>query len=363
MTNLPSDLPVVARPERKRATNVLPIPTHHGSLGHLLTFLALALAMPALAQVATEQQSAEGGEKEPAQAMVRAFVVPAEGTQESLELTLKPQNAEGDLAPQALATAKGAATFNSSYRKVNPGRVLVELRAGDKVLAQTSGVLRPARAYTFAAWQTSSAGWQMKAFSDDPTAPNVADRAVRVLNFPAGRETLLSIDEGSEIKVPANTVEEVRVPPKVVGASVKVLAPDGGPPALSTVEMDFTILKSGYIVVVPDNLGRMRPQFIGGGYEETPEVEAAPATAAAPVSPEAAKRQRITGAQMELDQQKIVLEMIKAREAAAGGNPSDTLRKNRLEAEKRIAELQKNLEAARSSTPPPGSAGPSELPR
>ena len=363
MTNLPSDLPVVARPERKRATNVLPIPTHHGSLGHLLTFLALALAMPALAQVATEQQPAEGGEKEPVQAMVRAFVVPAEGTQESLELTLQPQNAEGDLTPRPLATTKGEAVFNGSYQQVNPGRVLVELRAGDKVLAKTSGVLRPARAYTFAAWQDSSAGWQMKAFPDDPTSANAADRAVRVLNFPADRETLLSIDKGNEIKVPANAVEELRVPPKVVGASVKVLAPDGGPPALSTMEMDFTILKSGYIVVVPDNLGRMRPQFIGGGYEETPEVEAAPATAAAPVSPEVAKRQRITGAQMELDQQKIVLEMIKAREAAAGGNPSDTLRKNRLEAETRIAELQKNLEAARSSTPPPGSAGPSELPR
>ena len=74
------------------------------------------------------------------------------------------------------------------------------------------------------------------------------------------------------------------MPPKVIGAKVSVLALDGGPPALNTMEMDFSALKSGYLVVVPDNLGRMRPQFIGGGYQEIQEVAPAPVVAAAPMS-------------------------------------------------------------------------------
>ena len=79
----------------------------------------------------------------------------------------------------------------------------------------------------------------------------------------------------------------------------------------------------------------------------------APTTAATTVTAAAAKQQRITGAQMELDQQEAVLRMITAREAAMGAKPSATLLENKREAEKKVAELRKNLEAARSATPPP----------
>jgi hypothetical protein len=241
--------------------------------------------------------------------------------------------------------------------------VVVELRAGDKVVAKDAGALRPARAYTFVAWQASSAAdWQIKAFADDPATPAAADRALRLLNFPAGRKTLFSIGQGTETTVPGNAVQEVRAPAKVVVASVKVLASDGGPPAHSTLEIDYTTLGSGYMVVMPDNLGRMRPQFIGGGYQEEVELAPPPTTAAAPVTAEATREQRITGAQMELDQQETVLKMIAAREAAMGDKPSATLLENKREAEKRLAELRKNLEEARSATPSPGTAAPASVP-
>lgn len=285
--------------------------------------------------------------------MIRAFVVPGADSQQSLQLVVKPEKADADLAPQVLAATDGPAVFSGSYQTAAPGAVLIELRAGDKVLANVAGALRSARAYTFVAWQTPPSGWQLKAFPDDPASPNAADRALRLLNFPAGRETLLSVDRGAETKVPGNVVQEIRAPARVVAASVKVLAPDGGPPAVSTLEIDYTTLGSGYLVVVPDNLGRMRPQFIGGGYEEEVELAPAPTTAATPVTAAAAKEQRITGAQMELDQQEAVLRMIAAREAAMGAKPSATLLENKREAEKKVAELRKNLEAARSATPPP----------
>jgi len=285
--------------------------------------------------------------------MIRAFVVPIEGGNLSLQLVVKPQKAEASLAPQVVAATDGAAVFSSSYQTIRPDAVVIELRAGDKVLAAGPVALKPARAYTFVAWQTSSADWQIKAFPDDPASPNATDRALRLLNFPAGRETLLSIDKGAETRVPGDVVQDVRAPARVVVASVKVLASDGGPPAVSALEIDYTNLGSGYLVVVPDNLGRMRPQFIGGGYEEEVEVAPAPTPAAAPVTAAAARKQRITGAQMELDQQETVLKMLAAREAAMGAKASATLLENKREAEKKLAELRKSLEAARSATTPP----------
>ena len=313
-----------------------------------------------MAQVEAAQRTSEEGasvrpsvKKESPPAMIRAFIVPADDSKASLQLVVKAQKAEANLAPQVVAATDGPATFGSNYDSIKAGGAAIELRSGDKVLAGGSVALKPARAYTFVAWQTSSADWQVKAFPDDPTTPNAADRAVRVLNFPAGRETLLTIDQRAETKIPGNAVQEFRAPPKVIVAKVKVLASDGGPPALSSLEMDYSALKSGYIVVVPDNLGRMRPRFIGGGYEEEVELAPAPTTAAAPVTAAAAREQRIRGAQTELDHQEAILNMIKAREAAMGNRPKTTLLENKREAEKKLAELKKEVEAARSAAPPP----------
>ena len=316
-----------------------------------------------MAQDEAAQRTSEEGaavrpneKKESPPAMIRGFLIPLEGSNVSLQLGIKSQQAsQVDAPPQVVAVTDGPATFGSNYDSIRPGGVVIELRSGDKVLVDGSVTLQPARAYTFVAWQSSSAGWQIKAFPDDPTTPNAADRAVRVLNFPAGRQTLLTIDQGAEIKVPANAVQEVRVAPKVIGAKVSVLAVDGGPPALNTMEMDFSTVKSGYIVVVPDNLGRMRPQFISGGYQEIQELAPAPAVASVPMTAAAEKQAKITQARMEMDQQQSILNMIKARQAVAGNSTNATLQQHKRDAENRIAELKKEAEsAARPATPPPG---------
>ena len=332
------------------------------SLSLFCCLTALAPMDVVMAQVEAAQRTSEEGaavrpneKKESPPAMIRGFLIPLEGSNVSLQLGIKSQQAsQVDAAPQVVAVTDGPATFGSNYDSIRPGGVVIELRSGDKVLVDGSVTLQPARAYTFVAWQASADGWQLKAFPDDPTTPNAADRAVRVLNFPAGRQTLLTIDQGAEIKVSANAVQEVRVPPKVIGAKVSVLALDGGPPALNTMEMDFSALKSGYLVVVPDNLGRMRPQFIGGGYQEIQEVAPAPVVAAAPMSAEAEKQAKITQARMEMDHQQSILNMIKARQAVAGNSTNATLQQHKRDAENRIAELKKEAEAAaRPAAPPP----------
>jgi hypothetical protein len=317
------------------------------------------MAQAEAAQRTSEEGAAvrPSGKKESPPAMIRGFVVPLEGSNLSLQLGIKRQQpSQADAPPQVVAATDGPATFGSNYAPIKPGGVVIELRSGDKVLGGGSVALQPARAYTFVAWQATAGGWQIKAFPDDPTSPNAADRAVRVLNFPAGRETLLSIDQRAETKIPGNAVQEFRTPAKVIVAKVKVLASDGGPPALSSLEIDYTALKSGYIVVVPDNLGRMRPRFIGGGYEEIEELAPSPARASAPVAPVSAedvRKQRIGTAQMELDNQQTILKMIAAREARVGAKASATLLENKREAEKKLAELKKEVEAARSAAPPP----------
>lgn len=362
MTN-PSDKSSVLFRARRSANHPSAVARHDSLRRFFCLFLCLLTLCPSggvLAQVETEQRPTEtgtapadpeGGKKKPRPAMIRAFIVPGEGGKGPLQFVAKPQKADVAVAPQVVAAADGAAVFSGSYQAMAPGGVIVELRSGDKALADESVALQPARAYTFVAWQASSTGWQIKAFADDPASPNAADRPVRVLNFPAGRETLLSLNGGGETKVAANRIQEFRAPLKVIGATVKVLAPDGGPPAVSDLEMDYSTLKSGYIVIVPDNLGRMRPQFIGGGYEEVQELAPSSAVVAAPVSPEEERKQRTTAARMEIDQQETILKMIKAREAAMGNSPNATLLQNRREAEKKLAELKKSLAAPESATP------------
>lgn len=341
------------------------LPGHHGLWRTLPVFgacLALLSATPGLAQIEAGQPSPAGPRKpidpgtadKPTPSMIRAFLVPAEGSKASLQFRVQPQ--QEDVAPQVVAATDGAAVFNGAYQPIKPGGLAFELRSGEKVLASGSAPLQAARAYSFVAWESPSAGWQVKTFADDPATPNATDRAVRVLNFPAGRETLLTVAEGTEMKVPGNTVQEFRSAAKLTGVRVKVLAADGGPPAQSSVEMDFPRINSGYIVVVPDNLGRMRPQFLEGGYPEMEEVVApAPVVASAPITPEEERKQMISAAQADLDSQKTVMSMIKAREAHMGTTTNATFLQIKREAEKNLEEMKRKLDAARAATPAPPS--------
>lgn len=320
-------------------------------------WLAMLAAVPCLAQTGPEQGGAAGEGKEPLPAMVRAFLMPSERSKASLQFTVKPQGEGQEVAPQMLATADGgAAAINMVYQAVKPGNAAFELRAGEKVVGNGAVPLRPARAYTFVAWESSSGGWQVKAYADDPASPNASDRPMRVLNFASGRDTTLSMDGATDVKVSGNGVQELRLPVKLSGIRVRVLDPAGGPPAQTGTEVDFRNVSSAYLVIVPDNLGRMRPEVIEGGYpvQEVAAPVVATTAPSVPLTPLQEREERANQTRGELSQQAAMLAIIKAREAQAPDNPR--IKELRRETEKQIRELESRLksggEPANGQVPP-----------
>lgn len=238
-------------------------------------FFSLTLVLPAQER----EEEAPAGREKP-QAFLRGWIY---GADESPVAMVLLDEEAGEPMPLAEA-AGGAVSASELYQTLKPGRRTVELRSGDKVLSRKEVALRKDEVGTLLAWQTG-ARWQAELFSDSAGATNASDRPLRIINFAGGRETLLSIDGGAATKVAPETVQEFRGPRKVSMVRVQVLALDGGPPAQSSVEVDFRALPSAYVVVGPDYRGRMRPRIIIGGQ---PPEEFAEDAEGAEESPEGA---------------------------------------------------------------------------
>ena len=217
------------------------------------------------------QEAAEAADQQPKKSLIRAWIIPSSES-DAVAVSLKSAR---DESPTVLAISKGGnREINPGYLEVNPGNTSFEIKPeqGEEILAQTAGPLQPERQYTAVAWKNGGK-WQLKVFPDGPVTSKAAERPLRFLNFAQGRETLATIGQDKEGKIPPDAISEVKLPPKISGIVVKVLAPDGGPPAQSSTEVDFTIASSAYVVVGPDYRGRMRPRVITGG--EIPVVDPA----------------------------------------------------------------------------------------
>lgn len=191
--------------------------------------------------------------------MVRGWILTPDP---AVRLQLK--GAETTQETNLAAGSEGGISVNSGYLEAAPGNYVVELKSGDEVLESARGALRADRHYTAVVWREGSK-WELKVFADDGSEANAVNRPLRVLNFAEQRETLLSLNEGAETKVPAQTVMETKAPAAVGMVTVKVLATDGGAPAQSSVEIDFKAAESAYVIVGPDYRGRMRPRVFTGG--------------------------------------------------------------------------------------------------
>jgi hypothetical protein len=162
------------------------------------------------------------------------------------------------------SAAAGEIVMNQGYSEGLVGSFQFQLKTGEKLLQSVTAELDENSAYTVLAWRQDGK-WELKAYADGPYAETVTDRPVRLMNFAENRETLISMDNGPETKVAANTVEEFKIAPKLTSFTVKVLASDGGPAAQSSGEVDFASTPSAYIVIAPDYRGRMRPRVLNGG--------------------------------------------------------------------------------------------------
>jgi len=139
------------------------------------------------------------------------------------------------------------------------------------VLASARVALRGRRHYTLAAWYDGTK-WNLKVFADGLSPQSSAERPLRVLNFTGDRDTVVTIGRGKGTRVSPDSVQEFKTSPGITMVSVEVMAADGGPPALSAVEVDLAAMPSVYLVVGPDYRGRMRPRIIEGGEIKEPEV-------------------------------------------------------------------------------------------
>lgn len=239
---------------------------------HHAAFWAVLCCCPLMAQEPAADPAAEGAAKAPAS--LRGWIFPdGEG-----QLVLQCK-AGVDEQPRSLATATGEQRITGeSYEELMPGRAELQLKSGEKILATAGGSLAEGRQYTAIALR-EGADWKIRVLADGPAKADSSMRPLRICNFAAGRETLLLLQGGKEIRIPADSFQEMEVAPGVTGLSVKVLATDGGAPAQSSTEVDFTRAPSAYVVVAPDYRGRMRPRVILGGASEVPAEPAAEAAA------------------------------------------------------------------------------------
>ncbi len=243
--------------------------TDFGSLVRCFFAILMAVATHGVSQDSSDESS------EASPVMVRGWLFPSGDTQ-AVSFTLKSAGEEKVIA--LASTKDGAVASARTYADIlQAGSFVAELKAGEDVLASESIALGEGRHYTLVGW-SENGRWQIKAFADSPASSNAPDRPLRVLNFAAGRKTAVALSGAPESMVAGDSVQELRSPAAVTMVSVKVLASDGGPPAQSSVEIDFSGLPCAYVVVGPDYRGRMRPRVIEGGAPppEFPAPTAAP---------------------------------------------------------------------------------------
>lgn len=242
-----------------------------------ILLLGASIVAPPSSVLAQEQAPEEGPAAERV-ASVRVWVFP--GTEkDGVQITFSTgEQSEKKVMAQ---TADGEARSEEGYQPVAEGQMLSEIRVGERVVSNTSVNFRKGSSYTMVVW-SSGGKWDAKLFLD-ASAPQKSERHVRVVNFADGREALLRIDGAKPSPVTGSSVAQFPAPTGIALVSVEVLEPKGGPPALSSVEIDFSAFLNAYVVIAPDYRGRMRPRVIGGG--RTKESLAAEAAAAALQAP------------------------------------------------------------------------------
>ena len=309
--------------------------TRRTSVTALCVFLSLLAPAAVLAQ-------APAGTPPPL-SLLRGWLFPA-GESDAASLEVKSQ---ADDNPVVFAVSKGGERqANPGYREIKPGNATIEVKSGDQVLATGTVPLVGDKQYTVVAWKVGPR-WELKVFADGPAAPNAADRPLRVLNFAQGRETMLSVGGGPETKVAAGSIQEIKLPPKLTGMIVKVLATDGGAPAQSSTEVDFSAIPSGYVVVAPDYRGRMRPRVIEGGAPPPPaDLPPTPQAAAPPVD-EASRQKRMARLDLETQLGQILVQM---------NQPGEQGNRAQLEAKKQELEQQLKQVQAGEAKPAPAPA-------
>ena len=320
--------------------------------------LALVLAVltlpPAEAQTpappTTPAEVPADGKAPPA--ALRAWIFP-EKDAGTVDFTLGRATGE---APVSMARSEqGAKAVGAVYEKMPAGRVTLKLAGGPEAQVSAEADLQPGGYYTAVVWQ-GGGKWQIKLFRDPAAKDGAAARPLRVMNFAADRETILVVDGAKESKFPAGSVQEISLPAKINGMSVKVLDPAGGPPAETSLEVDLAALPLAYAVVGPDYRGRMRPEIIEGGPPKPETLVAVTVPAIDPVQQAKLEReQRATVRRLERDHVSAQLAILEAQ-IKEGVNVPEDADGIKQDLKKRLKDLQN--EPAPAAPPATAPASP-----
>ncbi len=172
------------------------------------------------------------------------------------------------------AASAGQSRSDETYQRVPEGQLLAQIRVGDSIKSSATINFRKGSSYTMVVWN-SDGKWEAKLFRDSGADPST-QRHVRVINFADGREASVRIDDAKPQNVAGAALAELAAPLGIAMVHLEVTDPEGGPPAKSSVEIDFSAYLNSYVVIAPDYRGRMRPRVFGGGRtRESLDAEAA----------------------------------------------------------------------------------------
>jgi len=310
---------------------------------------ALPLLFPLLL-AAQEETAAPAAEKPPA--AIRCWIIPST---DGREFTAQLRSPSPDVAPVVLASSRaGAPGLDEAYVSVPGGVFLVELLASASAVASEKLVLEPGSNRTVVFHPGADGQMQKVVFMDAARAPSSALRALRVLNFAAGRPTKLDLPGEKSVAVPANSVQEIKVPPQQMTVGVSVQTADGSPPAQTFAVVDAGSSAASYLAIIPDNKGRMRPRSLAGAMP-TPAPAPPPTAPFVEVTPEQVRSQRIGRLQMELDSHMARLAVLDASEK--GPNKIQNAAQLRTELEKQISETRRLIQGTKAAKPGAASQG------
>jgi hypothetical protein len=192
----------------------------------------------------------------------------------------------GDPAPQEASIAAlgadgsslalGDATkrkVEAAYREVPAGKYNLELREGQAPVAQKVADFAKNSAHTLIAWR-SNGKWNLGLFSDELKKGKAAERPLRILNFANGATTTIAMKGAQALKAEPDTVQEIKLPAKIVTLDISAKAPGAVVPARTLSDVDLSASPGAYVLVAPDYRGRLRPQVIQAGEVSTEESAA-----------------------------------------------------------------------------------------
>ena len=184
---------------------------------------------------------------------------------ESSPVSIKIKTTEPE--PTNLLEAPGKGATRGFYAEVPKGAGEITASAAGVVLASAKLDLVPGD-YRTILISRQNGKIDLQILQDPLPGQKDFPPAVRLLNFGTGRSAEVTLGGQTKITVPDNKLVITPISAKA-DLTVQVVLPDpaGGPPAISSTDVDLRTSPSWSMVVTPDYRGKLRPRVSPDGRE------------------------------------------------------------------------------------------------